>query len=172
MADLGKDGRTSIFPKVIYFLEEGINLNEGDPLYEEFQLALECTAKRFYPNYIMAPNNRKMTGAPDVITNMGCRSFVSNYIEAGKTKYTARFNAGVTTVSIPFAALLAKGDKTKFYEELDKLCELAYKANMFRVERFKKTKAKQNPILWMEGALARLDPEDCIEPLLYDGNAT
>lgn len=172
MAGLGKDGRTSIFPKVIYFLEEGINLNEGDPLYEEFQLALECTAKRFYPNYIMAPNNRKMTGAPDVITNMGCRSFVSNYIEAGKTKYTARFNAGVTTVSIPFAALLAKGDKTKFYEELDKLCELAYKANMFRVERFKKTKAKQNPILWMEGALARLDPEDCIEPLLYDGNAT
>lgn len=79
---------------------------------------------------------------------------------------------GVTTVSIPYAALLAEGDKVRFFEELNKLCEIAYTANMFRVERFKKTKAKQNPILWMEGALARLKPEDSIEPLVYGGNAT
>ena len=71
MAGLGKDGRTSIFPKVIYFLEEGINLNKEDPNYEEFKLAMKCSAKRLYPDYIMAPNNRKMTGANDVISNMG-----------------------------------------------------------------------------------------------------
>ena len=71
MAGLGKKGRTPIFPKVIYFLEEGVNLNEGDPNFEEFQLALKCSAKRMYPDYIMAPNNRKMTGASDVISNMG-----------------------------------------------------------------------------------------------------
>lgn len=172
MAGLGKDGRTSIFPKVIYFVEEGVNLNKGDPNYEEFQLAMKCSAKRLYPDFIMAPNNRKMTGAPDVITNMGCRSFVSNYVENGSPKYTARFNLGVTSVNIPYAALLANGDKEKFFIELDKICELAYKANMFRVERFKKTKAKQNPILWMEGALARLDPEETVEKLIYGGNAT
>lgn len=101
-----------------------------------------------------------------------CRSFVSNYVENGKPKYTARFNMGVCTVNIPYAAILANGDKAGFFEELDKLCELAYKANMFRVDRFKNTKAKQNPILWMEGALARLQPEDSVEPLIYNGNAT
>ena len=101
-----------------------------------------------------------------------CRSFVSNYVENGKEKYTARFNLGVCSVNIPFAALLAEGDKGEFFKELDKLCELAYNANMFRIERFKKTKAKENPILWMEGALARLKAEDYVEPLIYNGNAT
>lgn len=101
-----------------------------------------------------------------------CRSFVSNYIENGKEKYTARFNLGVCSINIPFAALLAQGDKDKFFKELDKLCELAYDANMFRIERFKKTKAKENPILWMEGALARLEPDDSVEPLIYNGNAS
>ena len=71
MAGLGKKGRTPIFPKVIYFLEEGVNLNEGDPNFEEFQLALKCSAKRMYPDYIMAHNNKRMTGASDVISNMG-----------------------------------------------------------------------------------------------------
>lgn len=173
MEGLGKDGRTSIFPKVLYFVEKGINLEKEDPNYEEFKLALKCSALRMYPDYIMAPNNRKMTGANEVISPMGCRSYVSDFKDkSGQSKYVGRFNLGVCSISIPYAALLAKGDVELFFKYLDELCEISYQANMFRVERFKKTKAKQNPILWMEGALARLNPEESVEDYLYGGNAT
>lgn len=72
MEGIGPKKKTPIFPKVLYFVEDGVNLNEGDPNYDEFQLALECSSKRMYPDYIMAPNNRKMTGGSEkLITPMG-----------------------------------------------------------------------------------------------------
>lgn len=72
MQGIGANGKTPIFPKVLYFLEDGVNLNPDDPNYEEFQLALECSSKQMYPDYIMAPNNRTMTGGSEnVITAMG-----------------------------------------------------------------------------------------------------
>lgn len=101
-----------------------------------------------------------------------CRSFVSKYIENGKEKTTGRFNLGVTTVNLPYAALKAKRDGTDFWDELEYLCDKSFESNMFRVERMKGTKAKVAPILWMYGALAHLDAEDVIDPLLYNGNAT
>lgn len=71
MRGIGKEGKTPIFPKVLYFVEDGVNLNKCDPNYSEFKLALECSSKQMYPDYIMAPNNRKMTGADNVVTAMG-----------------------------------------------------------------------------------------------------
>ena len=72
MQGIGKDHRIPIFPKVLYFVEDGINLNKGNPNYEEFQLALKCSSKMSYPDFIMAPNNRKMTGGSEnVVTPMG-----------------------------------------------------------------------------------------------------
>lgn len=72
MQGIGPNHKVPIFPKVLYFVEEGVNLNEGDVNYEEFQLATECSSKMMYPDFIMAPNNRKMTGGSEnVITPMG-----------------------------------------------------------------------------------------------------
>lgn len=68
---IGPNHKSPIFPKVLYFVEEGVNLNEGDPNYEEFQMALTCSSKHLYPDYVFAPNNRKMTGFSDVVTPMG-----------------------------------------------------------------------------------------------------
>lgn len=100
-----------------------------------------------------------------------CRSFPSRFLdENGKEKFVSRFNAGVVSVNIPYAAAEAKGDKTKFFELLDNYCELAFDYHMIRVNRFKKTKARQNPILWMTGALAKLDPEETVEKTMYGGN--
>jgi ribonucleoside-triphosphate reductase len=170
---IGKEHRSPIFPKVLYFVEEGVNLNKEDPNHEEFILALECSAKHMYPDFVMAPNNRKMTGnSENVITAMGCRSFVGKYTEDGKEKVSGRFNLGVTTVSLPYAALKADGDKDKFFDELSFLCDKAFEANMFRIERMKGTKAKVSPILWQYGALATLKAEDTIDHLFYNGNAT
>jgi ribonucleoside-triphosphate reductase len=72
MKGIGPNGKTPIFPKVIYFVEDGVNLSKGNPNYEEFRLALECSSKQLYPDFVMAPNNRKMTGGSEnVITPMG-----------------------------------------------------------------------------------------------------
>jgi ribonucleoside-triphosphate reductase len=101
-----------------------------------------------------------------------CRSFVGKYIENGKEKVAARFNLGVSTVIIPYAALKSKGNKELFFKELKYLCDTANEANLFRVERAKGTKAKVSPILWQYGALATLDAEDTIDHLFYSGNAT
>jgi ribonucleoside-triphosphate reductase len=101
-----------------------------------------------------------------------CRSFVSQYFdEHGIEKFTGRFNMGVTSINAAFAAI-SSSNKEEFFEQLDELCDLAFEANMFRINKFKHTKAKTNPILWVDGALARLNPEDSIEPLIYGGRAT
>lgn len=101
-----------------------------------------------------------------------CRSFVPKYIEDGEEKVVARFNLGVATINLTYAALQSKRDGTDFYVELAKLCDLAFDANMVRIERMKGTKAKVSPILWQYGALASLGPEDTIDHLFYNGNAT
>lgn len=173
MNGLGAKHKTPIFPKVLYFAENGVNLNEGDPNYDEFQLAIKCSTERMYPDYISAVNNRRMTGGSEnVISPMGCRSFVPKYIENGHEKVVGRFNLGVTTVNLPYVALEADGDKERLFDELDRVLEIAFDANMCRIERMKGTKAKVAPILWQYGALAHLDPEDTIDHLFYNGNAT
>ena len=106
------------------------------------------------------------------ITYLECRSFVPTLVEGGKEKTVARFNLGVTTVNLTYAALESKRSGTDFYQELGKLCDLAFELNMTRIERLKGTKALVSPILWQYGALASLDPEDTIDHLFYGGNAT
>lgn len=172
MAGIGDDHRTPVFPKVIYFVEKGVNLEEKDPLHHQLLLALECSSKRMYPDYVMVENNKKMTGFNDVVTPMGCRSFVPFYQENNQDKYVGRFNLGVVTVNVPFAAAKAKGNKEEFFKLLNEYCELCFLSHMDRINRFKSTLAKSNPIMWVEGALARLNPDDTIEPLIYNGNAT
>lgn len=174
MNGVGKDHLTPVFPKVIMFLQDGVNMNEEDPNYDLKKLAIECSAKRIYPDYCSVPKNKEITGVKGLpVSSMGCRSYLSAYTdENGKEITSGRFNLGVVTLNLPFAALEAKRDGKDFYVVLDEYAEMAYSAHMFRVNRLKGTKAKQNPIMWMEGAIARLNPEDDIDSLFYDGYAS
>lgn len=174
-AGLGKDHVTPVFPKVLFFLEEGVNMREGDPNYDLKRLALECSADRIYPDFVSVPLNRKVTGSTKGnVTSMGCRSFLSNYIDpqTGEEKYLGRFNLGVVSLNLPMIAAKAKKEGVDFYAVLDEYLELAYDAHMVRVNRLKGTKAGQNPIMWCEGVLARLDPDEEIDKLFYDGYAS
>lgn len=94
-----------------------------------------------------------------------------NYIE-GKHKYYSRFNQGVVTINLPFIALESQGDKEKFWKNFDSVLDLCYKALMCRHERLKGTPSDVAPILWQHGALARLEPGETIDKLLYDGFST
>lgn len=185
---LGKEGATAVFPKVIFFLQDGINMKPEDPNYDLKKAAMKCCISRIYPDFISVPLNKKVTGTTtEPVTSMGCRSFLSQYedVNTGNEQYNGRFNLGVVSLNLPMYALEAKQQLNimrrlwtkedyinKFYELLDKYCWQAYLAQMVRVKKLKKTKAKQNPIMFVEGALARLDPEETIEKLFYNNYAS
>lgn len=171
---LGEERITPVFPKVLFFLEEGVNMNPGDPNYDLKRLALECSAERIYPDFVSVPLNRKVTGSTDgKVTSMGCRSFLGKYVTPeGDEKYLGRFNLGVVSLNLPMIAAKAKTEGVDFFAVLDEYLDLAYEAHLVRVNRLKGTKAGQNPIMWCEGALARLDPEESIDKLFYDGYAS
>ena len=174
MEGIGANKTTPTFPKAIFFLEEGVNMNKEDPNYDLKKLAVECSAKRIYPDYVSVPKNKEITGVKGLpVSPMSCRSFLSCWTdEQGTEVLNSRFNLGVVSINLPYVALDAGKDIQVFWDKLSHYCELSYKAHMDRVERLKGTKAKQNPTLWMQGAIARLDPEQTIDHLFYGGFAS
>ncbi len=168
---------TPAFPKLIYVLEED-NISEGTPYYYLTELAARCTAKRMVPDYIsekiMMQNKIDKNGEGHCYTCMGCRSFLTPYVdpETGKPKYYGRFNQGVVTLNLPDVALSSGGDMDKFWKIMDERLELCYRALMCRHNRLKGTISDVAPILWQNGALARLKKGEKIDKLLYGGYST
>jgi anaerobic ribonucleoside-triphosphate reductase len=161
-------GVTPVFPKLVYQLERGNNLNKEDKYYELFKLATRCSAFRQYPDYTMTDKVIEVTG--NYKEPMGCRSFLGKYIdENGNEKIHGRFNWGVTSINLVRLAIQSKGNEVKFYKLLDEALDDCKELIMIRYKILKKVKAKQSPILYMSGAIARLNAEDTIEPLLNNG---
>lgn len=172
---------TPAFPKLIYALDEN-NVYPGSEYYYLTELAAQCTAKRMVPDYISNKIERELKNG-DVYTCMGCRSFLTpdrtteNYSKCNNWiaghKYYGRFNQGVVTINLPDVALSSKGDFDAFDEILrDRLENLCYPALMARHNRLKGTPSNVAPILWQYGALARLEANEPIDPLLYNGYST
>jgi anaerobic ribonucleoside-triphosphate reductase len=162
------DGTTPVFPKLCFFLEDGLNRNPEDPNYDMFQLATKCSSLRQYPDYINVEQLIKVTG--DRKSPMSCRSFLGSYIdENGNFKTNGRFNQGVCSVNLVRLAILANKDENKFYSLLQEALDDCKDILMIRHNMLKQVKAKQAPILYCEGAVSRLNPEDSIEPLLLNG---
>lgn len=106
----------------------------------------------------------------DIKSPMSCRSFLATYKdENGNLITDSRFNQGVCSINLVRLAIEAEHDENNFYKLLDDALELARQVLMIRHNMLKQVKAKQAPILYMEGAVARLNAEDSIEPLLLNG---
>ena len=168
---------TPAFPKLIYVLEED-NIHEGAPYWYLTELAAKCTAKRMVPDYI---SEKKMleykvdkNGEGHCYTCMGCRSFLTPYIDpkTNKPKYYGRFNQGVVTLNLVDIACSSGGDMDKFWKIFDERLGLCYRALMCRHNRLKGTLSDAAPILWQYGALARLEKGEKIDKLLYGGYST
>ena len=167
---------TPAFPKLIYVLEED-NIHEGDPYYYLTELAAKCTAKRMVPDYIsekvMLRNKVDKNGDGHCYTCMGCRSFLTPYIdENGKPKYYGRFNQGVVTVNLVDIGLSANKDMDAFWRIFDERMDLCHRALRCRHERLKGTLSDAAPILWQYGAISRLKKGEPIDKLLYGGYST
>ena len=162
---------TPAFPKLIYVLEED-NIHEESPYWELTKLAARCTAKRLVPDYISEKIMKKLKDG-NCYPCMGCRSFLTVYHdENDKPKFYGRFNQGVVTLNLVEAACSTGGDMAKFWEIMDERLELCRRALMCRHERLKGTPSDVAPILWQNGALARLKKGETIDKLLFNGYST
>ena len=162
---------TPAFPKLIYVLEED-NVNEGTEYYYLTEMAAKCTAKRLVPDYI---SEKKMMELKEgnCFPVMGCRSALSPWKdENGNYKFYGRFNQGVVTINLVDVALSSGGDMKAFWKIFDERLDLCYRALMCRHNRLRGTLSDAAPILWQNGALARLKKGETIDRLLYGGYST
>ncbi len=158
-------------------LEED-NIHEDSPYWYLTKLAAQCTAKRMVPDYISEKKMKELkvdkNGEGHCYTCMGCRSFLTPYVdpETNKPKYYGRFNQGVVTINLVDAACSSGGDMDKFWKILDERLDLCYRALMCRHKRLLGTPSDVAPILWQNGALARLKKGEPIDKLLFGGYST
>ena len=168
---------TPAFPKLIYVLEED-NIHEDSKYFYLTRLAAQCTAKRMVPDYISEKKMKELkvdkNGEGHCYPCMGCRSFLTPYIdpETGKPKYYGRFNQGVVTINLVDVACSSGKDEKKFWKILDERLKLCYRALMCRHKRLIGTPSDVAPILWQNGALARLKKGETIDKLLFGGYST
>ena len=170
------------FPKLIYVLDED-NITEDSKYWYLTKLAAECTAKRMVPDYVSAKVMKELKDG-NVYTPMGCRSFLTPaYVDKndpwkittkkkGIPKFEGRFNQGVVTINLPDVALSSNKDIEKFWYILDERLELCHRALRLRHERLRGVKSDIAPILWQNGAIARLKAGETIDNLLYNGYST
>ena len=159
---------TPAFPKLVYVLDEHNCLKGGKYDYLT-KLAVRCSAKRMYPDYISAKKMRENYQG-NVFSPMGCRSFLAPWKdENGNYKFEGRFNQGVVSLNLPQIGILAQGDEEKFWQLMDERLQLCFEALMCRHEALKKVTSDCSPLHWQYGAIARLGKGESIEPLLYGG---
>ncbi len=159
---------TPAFPKLVYVLDEHNCLKGGKYDYLT-ELAVKCSAKRMYPDYISAKKMRENYQG-NVFSPMGCRSFLAPWKdENGNYKFEGRFNQGVVSLNLPQIGILAGGDEEKFWPLLEERLELCFEAIMCRHNALRKVRSDSSPIHWQYGAIARLSKGASIEPLLYGG---
>ncbi|MFD6092060.1 anaerobic ribonucleoside-triphosphate reductase [Oerskovia sp. NPDC060338] len=169
---LGAEGRTAIFPKLIYTLRRGLNLEPGDENYDIKELAVECATKRMYPDVLSYDKIVELTGSFKM--PMGCRSFLQGWQdEDGNDVVEGRMNLGVVTLNLPRIALEAQGSQEAFWALLEERLVTVRDALVYRIERCKQAVPGNAPILYVHGAFGeRLAPEDDVDQLFRAGRAT
>ncbi|MDH6364580.1 anaerobic ribonucleoside-triphosphate reductase [Enterococcus sp. PF1-24] len=169
---LGSEKRTAIFPKLIFSMKRGVNLEKNDPNYDIKTLALECATKRMYPDILNYDKLVELTGSFKV--PMGCRSFLQGWKdENGEEVNVGRMNLGVVTLNLPRIALEANGDIERFWAILEERLGILKDALVYRVERCKEASPANAPILYMYGAFGkRLNRQDSVNELFKNKRAT
>ena len=159
---------TPAFPKLVYVLDENNCLRGGEYDYIT-RLAVKCSAKRMYPDYISAKKMRENYEG-NVFAPMGCRSFLAPWKdENGEYKFEGRFNQGVVSINLPQIGILCKGDEEKFWKMLDERLEICFEALMCRHNALKGVVSDVSPVHWQYGAIARLKKGETIDKFLYGG---
>ncbi|MGB6179150.1 anaerobic ribonucleoside-triphosphate reductase [Carnobacterium sp.] len=169
---LGKEKRTAIFPKLVFTLKRGINVDETDPNYDIKKLAIACATQRMYPDVLMYDKLKELTGS--FKAPMGCRSFLQGWKdEKGQEVNSGRMNLGVVTLNLPRIALESNNDMDKFWTILEERLSICKDALVYRINRTKEALPSSAPILYQYGAFGkRLDKNDSVNEAFKNKRAT
>lgn len=169
---IGVQERTAIFPKLVFTLKSGLNLEKDSPNYDIKQLAIECATKRMYPDVLNYDRVVEITGSFKV--PMGCRSFLQGWVDENNIDVSdGRMNLGVVTLNLPRIALQSKGDFQQFWSILDEKLQICKEALLMRINRVKEAKPENAPILYMYGAFGkRLKEHDEVDEVFKNHRAT
>lgn len=162
---------TPAFPKLVYVLDEHNCLKGGKYDYIT-KLAVKCSSKRLYPDYISAKKMRENYEG-NVFSPMGCRSFLAPFKdENGNYKWEGRFNQGVVSLNLPQMGIIANGDEEVFWNLMEERLALCFEALMCRHHALEGTLSNVSPIHWQYGAIARLHKGETIDKYLHNGYST
>lgn len=174
-AGLG-NGETPIFPIQIFKMKKGVNFYETDINYDLYQLALETTAKRLFPNFsfIDAPFNMQYYKEEDPDTEvayMGCRTRVMSN-RHGEENSVGRGNLSFTSLNLVKIALVSNTLDT-FYENLEKYTDVIIKQLYDRMLFQSKKLAKDFSFLYGQGVWKdseKMNPNDTVGNILKQGS--
>ncbi|WP_257162279.1 anaerobic ribonucleoside-triphosphate reductase [Corynebacterium cystitidis] len=165
----GMSGETAIFPKILFFVDDGINARPGDPNYDIKQAAMRCSRKRIYPDLVSAPKIREAKEG-QLITPMGCRSFLHPWKNAdGQYQQLGRNNLGVVSINLPRIAIQAEGDITAFFDMLDDAMDLTIRALKVREDGILDAELESSPIMYTQGGLGDPTGKTCVRDF-YTGD--
>ncbi|MBU5670285.1 anaerobic ribonucleoside triphosphate reductase [Paenibacillus brevis] len=184
MRGLG-NGETPVFPIQIFKCKQGVNQNPGEPNYELFLKAAECSAKRLYPNFanLDAPLNLAYydPANPDTeFATMGCRTRVLSD-RFGRNHLSGKGNLSFNTLNLVKLGLehgIALGrrrtaDERGFYKELEHYMDIALEGLLHRFQIQASQKAKASDFMMREGVWEggeQLAPEDQVRDLIKHGS--
>ena len=188
MEGQGKKGRKKpvLFPKIVFLYDDKLH-GEGGELEDIFDLAVKCSSKTMYPDYLSltgegyVPSIYKKYGK--IISPMGCRAFLSPWYERGgiepadendKPVYIGRFNIGVVSLHLPMILARARKENRDFYDILDYYLELIRNLHLRTYSYLGEMKASTNPLAYCMGGFrgGHLELSDKIKPLLESATAS
>lgn len=172
-------GETAIFPVQVFKVKEGVNYNSGEPNYDLFQLAMQTSAERLFPNFTFldAPFNLQYykAGRPETeVATMGCRTRVmGNVYDPEREISFGRGNLSFTTINLPRLAIEADGDIEKFFQALEEKLQLCCEQLDERLAFQKSLHVYNFPMLMDQGIWIdsnTLNPDDELGEILNHGS--
>lgn len=172
-AGLG-NGETPIFPIQVFKMKKETNFYEQDPNYDLYQLALETTAKRLFPNFSFLDssfNQPFLDSTPESeVAYMGCRTRVMSNLH-GKENGIGRGNLSFTSINLVKIALKNQSFD-QFMNALDTYINVSIRQLLDRYAFQSKKVAENFPFLYSQGVWKdgeKLQPKDTLQDILKQG---
>lgn len=168
MKGIGKNKISAIFPKLVFLHRNDINGLPDSPNYDIKMLAVECSMKRMYPDWLSLDEGylgEMYDKYQRAVSPMGCRAFLSPcYGKDNKPVFIGRANCGAVSLNLPRYALKSEGDMNKFFDIMHDNFRLAIKKHVYKFNKLRGVKASSNPLFFCEGGChIQLKPNDTIE---------
>jgi ribonucleoside-triphosphate reductase len=150
----GHGGKQVVFPKLVFLYDEN-KINEDEDHKELFELAVKCSSKCMYPDYLSLNHGKaadiyKRTGA--ITSPMGCRAYLTEWHDKeGKAITVGRCNIGAVSLNLPLIWQVAKNENKNFFNVLSDRMEVIREFFKKRYDLIRHTKACTNPMAFMQG---------------------